>query len=125
MDLFDWTVERGTPPQTHSGPLDDKQGCDDQTRASALAVDARYRALVRNLPDAVVSVHDRELRGVSIDGPILARVGFSPERFEGVTLHDLLGPDDYERLAPHYLAALKGETSSGEFFYSRTGTVYQ
>jgi diguanylate cyclase (GGDEF)-like protein/PAS domain S-box-containing protein len=123
--LFDWTVERGSPPLTDSGTPDGKHGGTDTPRAGALAVDARYRALVRNLPDAVVCVHDRDLRGVSIDGPVLARVGYSAERFEGKTLREILSPDDYERLVPHYRAALNGETSSGDFIYSPRGTVYR
>jgi diguanylate cyclase (GGDEF)-like protein/PAS domain S-box-containing protein len=122
--VFDWTVERERLSRALSDPLgtEDHEGA--VRREGALAVDARYRALVRNLPDTVVAVHDRDLRGVSIDGPIVAQVGFPVERFEGVALDQLLGADDYKRLAPAYLAALGGETVAIEFEYTPSGAVY-
>src|SRR3954447_15074500 len=94
-------------------------------RDGALAVGARYRALVRNLPDCVVTVHDRDLRGVSIDGPALQRVGYDDSGFVGVTLRELLGPDGYERLAPYYVAALDGQSGSTEFEWGPSGAAYR
>ncbi|MEA2450112.1 MAG: hypothetical protein QOG63_2044, partial [Thermoleophilaceae bacterium] len=120
--MFDWTVERERLARALSDPLDIEGS--SPRRDGALAVDARYRALVRNLPDTVVAVHDRDLRGVSIDGPVIGRVGFDPDRFEGVALDGLLDADDYERLAPAYRSALEGETVTVEFEYSPTGAVY-
>ncbi|MEA2426388.1 MAG: hypothetical protein QOF37_16 [Thermoleophilaceae bacterium] len=123
--MFDWTVERERLAHALSDPLEQEHTTAETNRDGALAVDARYRALVRNLPDTVVAVHDRELRGVSIDGPILARVGYPAERFEGRTLREIL-PDDTEfaRLEPHYRAALEGRPASTEFEFGATGTVY-
>ena len=123
--MFDWTVERERLARALSDPLDDKDVDSSPRHDGALAVDARYRALVRNLPDTVVAVHDRDLRGVSIDGPLIARVGFDTRSFVGVALDELLGADDYARLAPAYRAALTGETVTAEFQYSPSGAVYR
>jgi diguanylate cyclase (GGDEF)-like protein/PAS domain S-box-containing protein len=122
--LFDPTVERDPLASALSDPGGERHPTDPQLAAGG-DVDARYRALVRNLPDCVVTVHDRELRGVSIDGPVLQRVGFPTEHFVGVALLDLVGPEQYERLAPLYLAALEGGSSSTEFEWGPSGAVYQ
>jgi PAS domain-containing protein len=122
--LFDWTVERERLARALSDPAGGEQGSSSPTRDGALAVDARYRALVRNLPDTVVAVHDRDLRGVSIDGPTVGRVGFDPAHFEGVPLERLLGAEDYERLGPIFHAALAGETVTTEFEYTPSGAIY-
>jgi diguanylate cyclase (GGDEF)-like protein/PAS domain S-box-containing protein len=121
--LFDPTVERDPFAQAVGDPGDAQHPIDSQG-AGLGAVDARYRALVRNLPDCVVSVHDRDLRGVSIDGSVLQRVGYDPDQFVGVTLEDLVGPSDYERLGPVYRAALDGQPTSTEYQYKGSGAVY-
>jgi diguanylate cyclase (GGDEF)-like protein len=121
--LTDWAVEREHLSPVLSDPLGYRD-VESPRRDGALAVDVRYRALVRNLPDAVVTVHDRDLRGVSIDGPVLAEAGFSPEQFEGVRLRDLIGEAGYDVLAPHYLAALAGHPSTTEFATGPGGKVY-
>jgi diguanylate cyclase (GGDEF)-like protein/PAS domain S-box-containing protein len=122
--LFDWTVERDELARALSDPGDERHTSESQS-ASVRGVDARYRALVRNLPDCVVTVHDRELRGVSIDGPVLQRVGYDASGFVGVTLRELLGLDAYERLAPYYTAALDGQSGSTEFEWGQGGVVYR
>ena len=63
--MFDWTAERDRLANALSDPLDLEHADAQTPRDGALAVDVRYRALVRNLPDTVVAVHDRELCGVS------------------------------------------------------------
>jgi diguanylate cyclase (GGDEF)-like protein/PAS domain S-box-containing protein len=123
--VFDWTVERERLARALSDPLAEHNSSSAPRRESALAVDARYRALVRNLPDTVVAVHDRNLVGVSIDGPLVERIGYDTSRFAGVPLQELLGPDDHARLDPFYRAALAGETVATEFEYSPSGAVYQ
>jgi diguanylate cyclase (GGDEF)-like protein/PAS domain S-box-containing protein len=122
--LFDWSVERERLAQALSDPIDQEHGSAQDPHDGGLAVGARYRALVRNLPDCVVAVHDRDLRGVSIDGPVLARVGYSAESFAGRTLDEIVPPDDYPRLEPAYRAALGGRAVSTEFQYSPSGAVY-
>ena len=121
--MTDWAVERARLTRVLNDPLG-YTDVEAPPRAGALAVDARYRTLVRNLPDAVVAVHDRNLCGVSIDGPVLAAVGFSADRFEGVTLRDLVGAAAYDILEPHYRAALDGYGSTTEFASSTAGPIY-
>jgi diguanylate cyclase (GGDEF)-like protein/PAS domain S-box-containing protein len=120
----DLAVERERLVQALGDPLGERHPSRPSERAGALAVGARYRALVRNLPDAAVAVHDRDLLGVSIDGPLLATTGYPPEAFEGSTLLDLVGPDGYARLEPHYRAALDGVPASIEFEYAPSGRAY-
>jgi diguanylate cyclase (GGDEF)-like protein/PAS domain S-box-containing protein len=122
--LLDWSVERERLAWALSDPVDLEHGSARPEHDGALAVGARYRALVRNLPDCVVTVHDRELRGVSIDGPILDRVGYSADSFAGRGLEEILPPEDLLRLEPAYRAALEGNSVSTEFAYSPSGTVY-
>jgi diguanylate cyclase (GGDEF)-like protein len=86
--------------------------------------DARYRALIRHLPDTVVALYDRDLRGVSIDGPRIAEVNFPLETFVGQPLSAVMPAADYDRLLPHYQAALAGTPSSIELEPLSNGVVY-
>jgi diguanylate cyclase (GGDEF)-like protein/PAS domain S-box-containing protein len=121
--LFDATVGRDGLARALSDPGDELHPSESHDAAGG-PVDVRYRALVRNLPDCVVTVHDRDLRGVSIDGPVLRRVGFREEQFVGVALRDLVGAEQYEQLGPVYLAALDGTPSATEFEWGASGVVY-
>ena len=90
----------------------------------ALAVDSRYRALVRNLPDCIVSVYGRDLRAVSVEGPLVVGAGIDPDSFVGRHLSEILPAGDYARLAPSYERALEGHASSTEFAHTPTGRVF-
>jgi diguanylate cyclase (GGDEF)-like protein len=96
----------------------------DAAEPRVSSTEARYHALVRHLPDTVVALYDRDLIGVSIEGPRLAEVNFPPEAFEGKPLSAVVPKADYARLAPHYLAALEGKPSSFELAPLDNGTVY-
>jgi diguanylate cyclase (GGDEF)-like protein/PAS domain S-box-containing protein len=85
---------------------------------------ARYHALIRHLPDTVVALYDRDLIGVSMDGPRLAEVGFRQEHFVGQPLRAVMPACDYDRLEPHYRAALDGIASSHELTPLENGVVY-
>ena len=87
--------------------------------------EARYRALIRHLPDTVVALYDRDLIGVSIDGPRVAEANFPAEAFEGKPLKAVMPEADYERLLPHYHAALAGTASSFELEPLANGVVFQ
>ncbi len=89
------------------------------------SAEARYRALIRHLPDTIVALLDRDLLGVSIDGPRVAEANFPGEAFEGMPLNAAMPAADFERLEPHYRAALSGEPSSHELTPLENGTVYQ
>jgi diguanylate cyclase (GGDEF)-like protein/PAS domain S-box-containing protein len=86
--------------------------------------DARYRALIRHLPDTVVALYDRDLLGVSIDGPRVAEANFPAEAFEGKPLSAVMPAADYERLLPHYRAALEGTASSFELTPLENGVTF-
>jgi hypothetical protein len=72
----------------------------------------------------VVALYDRDLLGVSIDGPRVAEANFPAEAFEGMPLNAVMPPADFERLEPHYRAALEGTTSSHELTPLDNGVVY-
>jgi diguanylate cyclase (GGDEF)-like protein/PAS domain S-box-containing protein len=87
--------------------------------------EARYRALLRHLPDTVVALFDRDLMGVSIDGPPVAEANFPAEAFEGKPLKAIMPAADYERTLPLYQAALAGEPTRFELAPLENGVVYQ
>jgi diguanylate cyclase (GGDEF)-like protein/PAS domain S-box-containing protein len=86
--------------------------------------EARYRALVRHLPDTIVALYDRDLRGVSIDGPRLVEARFPAHEFEGKPLAEVMPEADHEHLVPRYRAALDGAASSFELAPLENGKVY-
>ena len=69
----------------------------------------RYRALVANLPDAVVTLFDTDLRIIVAEGGQLARRGLDPGAFEGRHLSETLPAEHYARMGSRYRAALAGE----------------
>ena len=66
--------------------------------------------LRRAAPGTALFFFDRHLRVILAGGPALTAAGYRPEQMEGRLLEDILPPDLFARLAPHYRAAL----SSGE-----------
>jgi PAS domain S-box-containing protein len=87
--------------------------------------EARHRLLVQNLPDTLLSLYDRQLRLLLIEGPMLARLGVTAEELVGRTLSDItqayrLG--DFESL---HSAALTGETTFTERHLRAQGLVYE
>ena len=84
-------------------------GKDISARAERTLLDTRYRALVANLPDTVVTLFDTELRILVAEGAQLARRGLDPETYTGVPLVDTMPADQYAKMAPRYEAALAGE----------------
>jgi diguanylate cyclase (GGDEF)-like protein/PAS domain S-box-containing protein len=87
--------------------------------------EARYRALIRHLPDTIVALYDQDLIGVSIDGPRVAEANYPAEAFEGKPLKAAMPPADYDRLLPLYQAALAGTSSTYELTPLENGKVYQ
>jgi PAS domain S-box-containing protein len=87
--------------------------------------EARYRALVTNLPDTSVFLYDHDLRYVLVDGATVERVGLSKEALVGHTIFDFLPADIAARLAPLRRAALAGEVVEFEDSYGgRTHAVH-
>jgi diguanylate cyclase (GGDEF)-like protein/PAS domain S-box-containing protein len=95
------------------------------TGLAGVGAEARYRALVRHLPDTIVALYDRDLICVSIDGPRLVEAGYDPASFEGAPLRQVMPPASYERLEPLYRAALEGVPGSFELPPLENGLVYQ
>ena len=73
---------------------------------------SRYRALVSNLPDTVVTLFDTDLRIIVAEGAQLARRGLDPDDYTGRTLAETMPADQYALIAPRYRAALEGEVQS-------------
>ena len=99
-------------------------GKDVSARAEQSLLDTRYRALVANLPDTVVTLFDPELRIVVAEGAQLTRRGLDPEAYAGIPLAETMPAEQYARMAAYYRAALAGEpqtfdvdTPDGEVSY--------
>jgi PAS domain S-box-containing protein len=84
-------------------------GKDVTALAERALLHTRYRALVANLPDTIVTLFDPDLRIVVAEGAQLARRGLHADAFAGVPLVETLPAEQYARIAPRYRAALAGE----------------
>jgi PAS domain S-box-containing protein len=87
-------------------------GKDVSEREEQAILDARYRALVANLPDTVVTLFDPDLRLVVVEGAQLARRGLDSETYGGRPLAETMPSQQFARIAPLYRAALEGEPQS-------------
>ncbi len=85
--------------------------------------EGRYRALVENLPDTVITLFDEDLRLLVVEGGS-AGDPLAPELREGRLLEELLTPESFAEVAPHYRAALGGEGRSFDFESAGTGTTW-
>jgi PAS domain S-box-containing protein len=88
-------------------------GKDVSARNEAIAeralVHARYRALVGNLPDTVVTLYDTDLRILVTEGGQLGRRGLDPAAYAGRLLSETMPAELLAKIEPHYRAALAGE----------------
>jgi PAS domain S-box-containing protein len=82
-----------------------------QAEEALQASEARYRMVVRNLPQTVVLLFDAELRHTFADGPGLQALGLTPEGLEGRTVWETLPSDLAAALAHHYEAARSGQAA--------------
>ena len=87
--------------------------------------EARYRTLLGNLPDTVVSLYDRDLRCMSIDGQLLAEHGTNPAEFVGRTLRETLSPRDADRMQPYWERALEGTPGSLDYQPEGAGPIFR
>ncbi len=84
-------------------------GKDVTARAERTLLHMRYRALVANLPDTVVTLFDPELRILVAEGAQLTRRGLDPDAYTGRPLVETMPAEQYALIAPRYRAALAGE----------------
>jgi PAS domain S-box-containing protein len=80
-----------------------------EAAAETSVLHARYRALVSNLPDTVVTLFDSDLRILVAEGMQLTRRGLDSARFEGRLMAETMPASLYAALEPRYRAALAGE----------------
>jgi PAS domain S-box-containing protein len=84
----------------------------DVTATERTLLHTRYRALVANLPDTIVTLFDPELRIIVAEGAQLALRGLDADAYTGVPLGETMPAEQYDRIAPRYKAALAGEPQS-------------
>jgi PAS domain S-box-containing protein len=84
-------------------------GKDVSAMAERRMLDTRYRALVANLPDTIVTLFDPDLRIIVAEGAQLARRGLDAEAYAGAPMAETMPADQYGKIAPRYRAALAGE----------------
>jgi diguanylate cyclase (GGDEF)-like protein/PAS domain S-box-containing protein len=78
--------------------------------------EAPAAAALRELPEALILVFDRELRFVLAAGEVLRRKGDPPACGEGQFVGDAFPPDVWTLMEPLFRSALAGETRSREIW---------
>jgi PAS domain S-box-containing protein len=73
-----------------------------------------YRVVAEHLPDVAVFTFDRDLRFELATGAAVRHTGWRPEEVVGRTIFELLPPEQAERYAAPFRAALAGERHSFE-----------
>ncbi len=87
------------------------------------ASEERYRRLVDNFPNAVVSTMDRELRIVFVAGSELEAQRLVPSDVIGRRLSEILDPSEFAAIEPQLRGAFEGRVTSYETTY-RGGDVF-
>ncbi len=85
----------------------------------------RFRTLVSNLPDTLISLYDSELRCIAVEGSTLEVRGLRPEEFVGRSIEETVPPDRAAQLRPAMEAALRGGTTSLEYESHRSESIYE
>ncbi|WP_254767508.1 PAS domain-containing protein [Salinilacihabitans rarus] len=78
----------------------------------------RYRTLVDNFPNGIVTLFDEELRYLVAGGELYETFDMTPEETMGKTLYERSNDEEIELLEPHYRAALAGESHTFEVEYA-------
>ena len=81
-------------------------------------------SVLASLPNTSVVVFDRDLTLVAAAGGPLTASGFDPAEIVGRDVRDVLPAATYAQYAPHYAAALAGETTSIELVSSNERFVF-
>jgi PAS domain S-box-containing protein len=81
----------------------------NEATAERSLLHARYRALVANLPDTIVTLFDPDLRIVVVEGGNLNERRLDPAAYAGRLLREVVPADRYAILEPRLRRALGGE----------------
>ena len=79
---------------------------------AAMSPEARYKALVEILPDALIALFDRDLRILALEGGATEHLDHPASWYEGKGLDEFLSPSLVEQIVPRYRLALQGDTVS-------------
>jgi PAS domain S-box-containing protein len=93
-----------------------------QVEAALRASEEHYRVLVKNIPNLVVWMFDRDLRYVLAEGHLFQNQDIK-QLYEGKTIHEALPKDRVQVFLSHYMAALDGHESL--FEVERHNSIYQ
>jgi PAS domain S-box-containing protein len=77
----------------------------------------RYEAMIKNLPNGIVQIFDRDFYCLFSAGEEMERLGLTNELLVGKTALDILGLDVAEKVANHYRRVLEGESVRFEWNY--------
>lgn len=80
--------------------------------------DERYKAIVTNLPNVIISIFDRDLRYVITVGEEMHNLGLTNEMLAGKIIFDIMDQEVAEFVAGNYRRALEGETVHFETSYN-------
>ena len=97
----------------------------NEALAEAAQASARYRALINNLPDTVITLFDPELRIVLTEGGQLARRGLDAAASRAWRSRTRCRPSTSLRLEAHLRAAMAGEPQSFDFETPDGAVIYR
>ncbi|GAP07801.1 protein containing PAS domain S-box [Anaerolinea thermolimosa] len=81
-----------------------------QAEALRSESEARYEAIVENLPGGFVAMLDRDLRVLFSAGEAMAQIGLTDDMLAGRKIHEVPGLEAGEDVARQYRRVLEGET---------------
>jgi PAS domain S-box-containing protein len=84
---------------------------------------ARYHAVVANLPNVIVTLFDTDERMLVMEGGQMGPRGLVPEEFQGRTFAEAIPQEAQEAIGPHLRAALAGEER--ELTFSAAGIAFE
>ena len=75
-------------------------------------------AIIKQLPNSLVLVFDRDFRYLFAEGEAFFKNGMNPEFFIGKTVHESFPPEEVFYFLPFYLKVLEGEKKQYEHIHS-------
>jgi PAS domain S-box-containing protein len=77
--------------------------------------DALYKTLVKNLPDETITIYNREMRYLLVDGGGFEKLKYDPKKLEGKLIKEAIPPENYSSFEPFYRGVFEGKTSTLEY----------